>query len=301
MGRRKRPEEHLNHEAWAIPYGDLITLLLAFFVVMYAVSSVNEGKYRIVSDSINAAFQGAAPTTSGVPIGRANPGLLPEAAAKEPKSIAASNAPLTDLDQARLEQDRARRAELAKVEVAVRQSLGSLISVGVVGVKQNESFVEVTIRTDLLFSSGSAELATVAVEPLQQLAATLTTLPNPVRVEGHTDDRPIATTAFPSNWELSAARAASVVRVLRAAGMDPTRLSVVGMGEFRPLATNTTADGRNANRRVALVIMASGLPPEEKAPTNSRPPAANDPATVTPVTSQAVTAAPLTAGTLPAP
>jgi chemotaxis protein MotB len=292
MARRRRPEEHLNHEAWAIPYGDLITLLLAFFVVMYAISSVNEGKYRIVSDSINAAFQGATPTAPAVPIGRANPGLMPEVAANKAKTTAASNAPLTELDQTRLAQDRARRAELAKVETAVRKSLESLISAGIVGVKQNESFVEVTIRTDLLFSSGSAELAVVAVEPLQQLAATLTTLPNPVRVEGHTDDRPIATPTFPSNWELSAARAASVVRALRAAGMDPTRLSVVGMGEFRPLATNATADGRNANRRVALVITATGLQPEAAAP--------NDSATVTPVTSSTAAPTPLAAGTLPA-
>jgi chemotaxis protein MotB len=301
MARKRRPEEHLNHEAWAIPYGDLITLLLAFFVVMYAISSVNEGKYRIVSDSINAAFQGATPTAPAVPVGRANPGLLPQAAAKEAKATAAANSPLTALDQARLEEDRARRAELAKVEAAVRDSLGSLISVGVVGVKQNESFVEVTIRTDLLFTSGSAELANVAVDPLRQLAQTLTTLPNPVRVEGHTDDRPIATTAFPSNWELSAARAASVVRVLLAAGMDPTRMSVVGMGEFRPLATNATADGRNANRRVALVIMASGLKPEDAAPNNSRPVEPNEPATVTTVTAQEAPPLPLTAGTLPAP
>jgi chemotaxis protein MotB len=268
MARRKRDEEHTNHESWAIPYGDLITLLLAFFVVMYAMSSVNEGKYRILSDSLNAAFQGEQQSSQPVPVGRNSLGPAPDLALT-PTATKSGGAMLSTLsaeDEARLAAQRARAEELARVDAAVRKSLASLIDDGVVVVKRNESLVEVTIRTDILFTSGSAELAPVAVAPLQQLAATLAPLPNPVRVEGHTDDRPISTAAFPSNWELSAARAASVVRVMKSTGLDAQRLAVVGMGEFRPLASNATADGRNANRRVALVILATGLAPEGAAP-----------------------------------
>jgi chemotaxis protein MotB len=268
MARRKRDEEHTNHESWAIPYGDLITLLLAFFVVMYAMSSVNEGKYRILSDSLNAAFQGEQQSSQPVPVGRDSLGPAPDLALTPTatKSGGATLSTLSAEDEARLAAQRARAEELARVDAAVRKSLASLIDDGVVVVKRNESLVEVTIRTDILFTSGSAELAPVAVAPLQQLAATLAPLPNPVRVEGHTDDRPISTAAFPSNWELSAARAASVVRVMKSTGLDAQRLAVVGMGEFRPLASNATADGRNANRRVALVILATGLAPEGAAP-----------------------------------
>ena len=154
---------------------------------------------------------------------------------------------------------RAREAELKRVAEAVSDSMRDLINTGIVAVKRNDQYVEVAIRTDILFASGSAELSGRAIPPLDALAATLAPLPNPVRVEGHTDDQPIKTIAFPSNWELSAARAASVVRLLRANGVDPSRLAVMGLAEFRPLEANTTTEGRNANRRVAFVIPAVGI------------------------------------------
>ncbi len=274
--RRKRHAEHENHEAWAIPYGDLVTLLLAFFVVMYAISSVNESKYRVVSDSISAAFRGTPTTTEAIDLKaapKANQSTDPDGSNPPSSTIAlplGSQQPTGlrspgrdvdsdngDLDAARLALARAREAELTKVAEAVSDSMRDLINTGIVAVKRNDQYVEVAIRTDILFTSGSAELSPRAIEPLQALAATLAPLPNPVRVEGHTDDRPINTIAFPSNWELSAARAASVVRLLRATGVNASRLAVVGLGEFRPLQANTTADGRNANRRVAFVIPAT--------------------------------------------
>ncbi len=274
MARRRRTEESENHEAWAIPYGDLITLLLAFFVVMYAMSSVNEGKYRILSDSLNAAFRGAERTIEPVPVGEKSRYVIPDLSARAAQPTAsaaiasAGRRPMATPggdgrsisleDEARLAASRARAAELARIEAAVQNTLADLIRGDVVAVTRNESFVEVAIRTDILFASGSAELANSAVAPLRELAAALAPLPNPVRVEGHTDDRPIKTIAFPSNWELSAARAASVVRVLRDAGIGAERLAVVGLAEFQPIETNNTASGRNANRRVALVIPATG-------------------------------------------
>lgn len=125
-------------------------------------------------------------------------------------------------------------------------------------VRNHGGWVEVEIRNDILFGSGSAILAAAASEPvIGLLADVLRTVPNPVRVEGHTDNIPIRNTMFPSNWELSAARAASVVRLLSARGLDPSRLAVLGLGEFRPVAGNDTPEGRDANRRVLVVILGS--------------------------------------------
>jgi chemotaxis protein MotB len=123
--------------------------------------------------------------------------------------------------------------------------------------------VEVEIRTDILFASGSSTLSEPALPPLNILAATLSKYPNPIRVEGHTDNRPINTKTFPSNWELSAARAASVVHLFAKGGVDAARLTVIGLGEFRPAQSNDTVEGRNANRRVLIVILAGDAAPED--------------------------------------
>ncbi len=140
--------------------------------------------------------------------------------------------------------------------------MSDLIDRELITVRRHGSWVEVEIRTDILFPSGVATLAPEAVQVLQQLAETLRPFPNSIRVEGHTDNRPISTAAFPSNWELSAARAASVVHLFTRAGMDPARLAVIGLGENRPAQANSSAEGRNANRRVLLVILARGNRPE---------------------------------------
>ena len=139
--------------------------------------------------------------------------------------------------------------------------MSDLIDRELVTVRRHGKWVEVEIRTDILFPSGVATLSPPAEQVLQQLADTLKPFPNAIRVEGHTDNRPINTPAFPSNWELSAARAASVVHLFTRAGMDPARLAVIGLGENRPSQSNATAEGRNANRRVLLVILGgkSGL------------------------------------------
>jgi chemotaxis protein MotB len=130
-------------------------------------------------------------------------------------------------------------------------------------VRQEKLWIEVEIRTDILFASGESQISPTAVNVLQQIATILKPFPNPVRVEGHTDNRPITTKAFPSNWELSAARAASVVHLFTQAGMDPQRLEIIGLGEFRPIADNATQDGRNTNRRVRIVVLEGAGVPEE--------------------------------------
>lgn len=282
MGRRHQHEEHANHEAWAIPYGDLVTLLLAFFVVMYAMSSVNEGKYRILSDSLVAAFRGSPRTLQPIQVGEKSVGsgadinmtIVQQAMLNgQPRSMLEPS-PLQVSDvvsqgnrhasegQYEAEHSSAAMAELESVAAEVEQAMSELIRDQMIVVRRHGVWVEVEIRTDILFPSGVATLSPEAQNILQQLALTLKPFPNAIRVEGHTDNRPIKSASFTSNWELSAARAASVVHLFTNAGMDPRRLAIVGLGEFRPAYPNDTEQNRNLNRRVLLVILSGNGNPE---------------------------------------
>lgn len=265
MARRHVHEEHVNHEAWAIPYGDLITLLLAFFVVMYAISNVNEGKYRVLSSSIREAFHGTEaqdPAATALSDGLLSAEALigtPGAAALLPLAEQArSDLPIDSEARQRL-QDTALQvgAQLDAIQRQVERALGPLILSDQVTVSREGLWIEVDIRSDVLFASGSAVLEAEAREAILQLATVLRELPNELRVEGHTDNQPIASAVFPSNWELSAGRAASVIRLLEERGVDPRRMAAVGFGEKRPIADNTSPVGRAANRRVVLVILAT--------------------------------------------
>ena len=269
MARRHKHEEHANHEAWAIPYGDLITLLLAFFVVMYAMSSVNEGKYRVLSDSLVAAFQGAPKTLEPIQVGekQVGPGTDPIISmVQKPMIDSQAHTAIQPIAMAQRPPpasiDAAQSDELASVAAEVEQAMSDLIDRELIVVRRHGTWVEVEIQTDILFPSGVATLSTPAEQVLTQLAETLKPFPNSIRVEGHTDNRPINKPAFPSNWELSSARAASVVHLFTRAGMDPARLAVVGLGENRPVQSNATPEGRNANRRVVLVILGGSSKPE---------------------------------------
>lgn len=260
MARRHKHEEHQNHEAWAIPYGDLITLLLAFFVVMYAVSSVNEGKYRVLSDALTAAFRGTPRSPEPVqldtkPTGRGGKGQYPG-------STLRSTTPTRDSGEAAA-QNRAGSEggslELARIAREVEDSLAELVAKNLVIVRQHKQWLEIEIRTDILFASGDAQVAAGARPVLERVAGILAGLPNPLRVEGHTDNVPIRTVAYPSNWELSAARAASVVHLFMTLGVDPSRMEISGFGEYRPKTPNDTAAGRGQNRRVVIIVLDPSL------------------------------------------
>jgi chemotaxis protein MotB len=147
----------------------------------------------------------------------------------------------------------------------VARAMDDLVKQNLVVVRRSEFWIEVEIKTDILYPSGSAHLAPYAVDVIQRLGSALAPFPNPIRVEGHTDNKPISTVAFYSNWELSAARAGSVVRVLQAQGVGPERLAVIGYGDTRPAQPNDTEQGRNANRRVVVVILSTELQ-RQKAP-----------------------------------
>jgi chemotaxis protein MotB len=274
MSRRHRHEEHQNHEAWAIPYGDLITLLLAFFVVMYAMSSVNEGKYRVLSDSLVAAFRGQPMTMRPVQVGQKQVGsgadlsmslVQQDILSGQPRDLFAPlplkpievvEGPGDERRQPLAESDETAegRGNLDAVEDEVGRAMIELVEQGLVSVRRRQATVEIEIRTDILFDSGSATLTRDAEFVIKRIAAVLSRFDNAILVEGHTDDRPIRTALFPSNWELSAARAASVVHVLTQSGVPGRQVTVVGFAEFRPVSSNGSAEGRNANRRVLVVV-----------------------------------------------
>ena len=276
--RRKAVEEETRHTAWAVPYGDLVTLLFAFFVVLYAVSSVNEGKYRALSSTLFTEFNGQKPPGSApgsAPGAVASVRAYPSAAtssAPDSHAIFADTAVVTRREAEEIARSQAESQALDKVASDVSAAMSDLIKSNLLVVRRKGTSIEVEIRTDILFPSGSATLSPTAVGVIRKLSQTLVSLPNPVRVEGHTDSQPIETTAFPSNWELSSARAASVVHVIANSGIDPARLSVIGRAQYSPAQSNSTVAGRNANRRVLIAI----LPPGNPDPGATAAPAAAD-------------------------
>jgi chemotaxis protein MotB len=255
MARRKKHEEHENHERWLVSYADFITLLFAFFVVMYAISSVNEGKYRVLSETLNAVFSDPVRSKNPIQIGEISRGQgeespapgdpleptfqieLPDVPTEPPPASADDVKTINDLSQ------------------QFSNTLSDLIESEDVKITQGEDWLELEIKSRVLFDSGEARLARAAVPIIGEIADILQSAANPIQVEGFTDNNPINTPRFPSNWELSAARAASVVHLLDRYGIQPDRMSAIGYGEYKPVADNDTEEGRQKNRRVVLVVL----------------------------------------------
>jgi chemotaxis protein MotB len=265
--RRKRQEGHVNHERWIVSYADFVTLLFAFFVVMYSVSSVNEGKYRVLSQTLTHAFQesqrsidpiqiGELARTSGETPGMGQENVLIEGELRQGMGTES---------QAGLGQQRALpksdKQRLRFLAATIEDMLSEFVDEDLVDVDYSPDRVVVNMKDKMLFASASAHLSRTAANALRQISGVLAAVPNAIQVEGNTDNRPINTEEFPSNWELSAARAASVVHLMTRYGIDPDRLSAVGFAEYRPVAGNDTPKGRAKNRRVSLVILGmSGQP-----------------------------------------
>ena len=234
MARRRHHEEHENHERWLVSYADFITLLFAFFVVMYSISSINEGKYKVLSDSLTGVFNQPDRSIKPIPVGEERPRT------SQPDDSAMDD-PSSD-------------STLQSIASSVREAFGELIQADQLTVRGNEMWIEIELSSSLLFPSGDAIPNNQAFDIIEKVAKILAPYQNPVKVEGFTDNLPIQTAQYPTNWELSAARAASIVRMLAMDGVDPSRLAAVGYGEFQPVADNATAEGRARNRRVVLVI-----------------------------------------------
>lgn len=258
--RRRSREEPDNHERWMVSYADFITLLFAFFVVMYAISISQEGSFRILSESLEEAFhptelvgpgQFDSPSTSEVPIdlGGVEGEELDQSAAQQPPP-----APLSP-SMERL-QALASQALMEPVVEEVEQTLQALVEQGGVNITSDDLWMQIDFESEVLFDSGYAALHQQVQPTMRSLAGVLKQFPHAVQVEGYTDNVPIQNETFPSNWELSAARAASVVHLFTQSGVDPQRMSAVGYGEFRPVAENNTLEGRAKNRRVSIVVLA---------------------------------------------
>ena len=226
MRRPSREPPEFNPDRWMVSYADFITLLFAFFVVMYSISSVNEGKYRVVSETLRKNFR--AESAAGT--------LAPPSAPVQPPVISTGPSPI-DLVAERLQ-----------------EALGDRLDMDQISLRRTERGVEVSINSRLLFATGRSEIDKTYNPLLAQLAAALADSAHRIDVEGFTDDRPIQTSRFPSNWELSAARAAAVVRKLASNGVAPDRMAAVGFGPYRAVADNDSASGRSKNRRVILLV-----------------------------------------------
>jgi chemotaxis protein MotB len=247
MARKKKHEEHENLERWLVSYADFITLLFAFFVVMYSISQVNESKYRVLSDSLVNAFSNAPTSTTKVSA----------AMQADSKGQASSvQAVVVRKNDPALEAKQKQQAEkMKRIAKNILKVMESLMKNGQVKVSQSVHGIAIEINASLLFASGQANLEASSIMALKEVGKVLAEVPNDIQVEGFTDDTPINTVAFPSNWELSSARASSVVRLFAESGVSPERLVAVGYGEFRPVDANSTPEGRARNRRVTVMIL----------------------------------------------
>ncbi|UZE98044.1 flagellar motor protein MotD [Alkalimarinus alittae] len=248
MRRHKEEEESHNKERWLVSYADFITLLFAFFVVMYSVSSVNEGKYKVLSKTLEGAFNTVQRTTKPIQVGEFSP--LSEDDNASDQQIQ----PIDTIPRGSDGQINDRTKGMRALADKFSAEFSGLITDGLVSVNENKDWVEVSLSNKILFKSGDIEPDAGAFPILEQIAAILKPQDNALLIEGFTDNIPIRTRAHPSNWELSSARSAAVVRLLAEEGLDPSKMAAIGYGQFQPVARNDTPEGRSRNRRIVLVI-----------------------------------------------
>lgn len=265
MSRKKRHEEHANHERWLVSYADFITLLFAFFVVLYSSSQVDKRKVGKLSLAIQVAFQqmGVFETSNTkMPLSTTEPMPFQDAQSIEnvvrtqdlrrivqPGEGAFANAVLS--------------GELMGIQTEIEKALAPEISSHVVELKEQREGLVISLREIGFFESGSANLRRSSMDALDRLAAVLGPRDEMLRIEGHTDNMPIHTQQFSSNWELSTARATELVQVfILRYKFSPARLAAAGYAQYHPVDSNDTAEGRAHNRRVDIVVLnpvASGI------------------------------------------
>ncbi len=236
--RRIRDDNAPRSSPWLNTYADMVTLLMTFFILLFAMSILNQSKFMSVMGSLQGAF-----------------GILEGAQPKifDPKDILPS--PEADLNLVEMELAHLEKMGEAFLEELRQESLADLVST-----KLEERGLVLRLADSLLFDLGSADLRMDAGPVLNKVGELISGIPNPVKVEGHTDNWPISTEKFPSNWELSTGRAASVVRFLLANfDVYGGRLQAGGYGEHHPIDTNGTVQGRQKNRRVDIIILRASL------------------------------------------
>lgn len=224
-------------QRWLLTYSDMITLMMVFFVMLFSTAQIDLEKYRRVAQSLQRAFGGGSSAII-VPISEEEGGSW-ESEYSKPVLI---EAPTVSYDPTDVSSELGDAIARAGIE-------------GQVSVRTHIEGVIISLSEDLVFAPGSAELQPKGKAALDDIAAVLHTMPNAVRVEGHTDDRPTNNPDYPTNWELSTARAVTIVRYLVEQGISPARLSAAGMASYQPLVPNDTPEQRALNRRANLVVV----------------------------------------------
>ncbi|ACV57468.1 flagellar motor protein MotB [Alicyclobacillus acidocaldarius] len=256
MERRKKPKHKQNHERWLVTYSDLITLLLVFFVVMFAMSTIDKTRFATLAESLYQALHPG----QQIPLNMGTTALLESGDQNNgqqfPDNLQNPNNPsnaTTQNQQSNEDLTDAKQLDLLYREI--QQYIASHHLSGEVQVIDEARGVQITMRDVALFNTGQAVLLPKAKAIIEGLIPFFKQISNDIVVEGYTDTQPINTPIYPSNWELSAARAMSVVRFLADHGINPTRLAGMGYGQYHPVASNATPAGRQANRRVNIVIL----------------------------------------------
>lgn len=269
MRRRRTPVSHSSHERWLVSYADFITLLFAFFTTMYAISTVDAQKLNQMVESMQAAFAKGDSPVGGAGGGPAT-GVGPARIPAPPRTWTPSGAGKQE-------------ASVEEVRARLSMELEQQIDAGLVQIEVDPRGLVVSIREAGSFPTGRAELSPVAETVLVSIATGLNDVGNFVRVEGHTDDVPIHTERYRSNWELSTARATNVVAFFLQRGLEPARLSAAGYAEYHPRVPNDGTDSRARNRRIDVVVLNpqtsrreepgaqadAGVPPSQPAPTTT--------------------------------
>lgn len=255
MGKKKKHEEHENLERWLVSYADFMTLLFATFVVLYALAQLDLAKAKVAEDSIRKAF-------SPANILQGDNGIMDKAG----ESILETGSTPTDninLITPMMAAEEAKQEDaLFKEAINQIQDMTKEGSIDGINTKIDERGLEITLVDSLFFTSGSAEIKTSAYSSLNKISRIIKRdfYDHPIRIEGHTDNLPIKSYQFPSNWELSSARAANVVRyIIRESSMPSNRFAAIGYADNKPLAANTTKNGRQKNRRVEIIILRNRL------------------------------------------
>ncbi|UOF91353.1 OmpA family protein [Fodinisporobacter ferrooxydans] len=262
--RRRKREKPQNHERWLITYADLITLLMIFFVVMYAMSKIDMAKFMTLSESLNQALY------ASDKIQLHNLGTTALLAAQNAKE---GNQHGNESDKTKVDSQSFQTGQQQKLE-QLYQQLKEYITQNhlenKISIQDQMRGVQVTLKDVVLYDTGSATLKQDGIHVIQNILPFLKSVNNPIVVEGHTDNIPIHNSRYPSNWELSVARAVNVVHYLANAGIDPSRMSATGYGEWHPVVPNDNEADRQKNRRVNIVILRN-YTQQEEAPYQTAP------------------------------
>ncbi|HUI81025.1 MAG TPA: flagellar motor protein MotB [Bryobacteraceae bacterium] len=280
--RKKKAAEHANHERWLVSYADFITLLFAFFVVMFATAQQDKSKAKIVAEAVRDAMEHG--ELSNVWTNLTKPKKQSDRKADSPKPPAGSDpAVAAEKKDPPKKPAMATQSDLAKSMEALNKGLAAELKSGKVTVNLNQRGLIVSLREAAFFASGDDTVSATSFPIIEKIAQVITPLANPLRLEGHTDSVPIHNSHFRNNWELSTARSIAMLELLEQRYQYPSeRLSVAGYAENAPVDSNDTEEGRAHNRRVDLVVLsAEALAAEPKAaaflaqPGNATPAATN--------------------------